>query len=966
MQDIVFYVAAKETLGKVRDYSNMRNSDAPLLTLGVAVCLRMRLFDDIEVSTPYPLASFNGITDWQWSMDDDFNRNTACTLVADAGGVSVHSVTDTVNGETMNFTEFVIQISNMNTEKLAAWLGSEGTKSGLTGELVGYDNGGHAVFVLQIENFSVRNRVAGLGDPTALDQEIVTRTQAEQMIQTAVSASASTKQDKLNSGNAGTGISISSAGVISTDNVPQSAVTGLESALSGKQNILSTGFWIEIDDDWISVERYHTIHGPYSSGSVTLQAGEAYKILATNSAITLNKENTPNNTWGIEGHAEIFVANAGYIHTGSNVVLADALVPDSVNNCTVRFHDGYAIISVEDHIAGHVVTVNAPSGTNTLNYWLGLANTSEASTQYISVDASLNGQILNLNSAVTNGEKHVVGNGYTETIVSGGINCTSKTTFSNLGMNGVVVSSGTLTMGDVYIPNGATVSVSGGGLAVEKVNGNGGVIDLGGTEIRPSASTRMSASGCTFMSGYHNPRGGAFEFFNAAGSFYNCTFTQNSAQYYGGAVHVELYQGTFASCYMSSCEIMLCSAYYAGALSVTNGSTFAVLESCYIHDNGGIYALQVREGADMHLSGCRVYNNTGTDVGVEKGNILVSGGTIGTIALVSSTDSATIEGAARINSVGGSGSVTISSGASINLTSSINPGGGVTFEQGGATIIPGGSSAIAYTLGGLTVPKIGNTNVIGLSSTYAYVSSNTSAVASNAIFSGGYASNVNGGAVVMGASASFSAFDCVFDKNSGYNAGGMIAPGEGCTLVLSGCTVTDNFAYNGGGVFLFSGASGEFVSCTMSGNKGYTAGALHVNAGASVSLSGCTITGNIASSAFGGGLNAYGNANISACTISGNSQGDIRIASNTVLIKDSTVGLIATSGGTVTFEGTNTLASAGGGTGTVIISGGASITLTSSIAPGGGITVLEGGCIVNGNDITASSYTLIDSTGTAS
>ena len=71
MQDIVFYVAAKETLGKVRDYSNMRNSNAPLLTLGVAVCLRMRLFEDIEDSTPYPIASFSGVTDWQWRMDAD-------------------------------------------------------------------------------------------------------------------------------------------------------------------------------------------------------------------------------------------------------------------------------------------------------------------------------------------------------------------------------------------------------------------------------------------------------------------------------------------------------------------------------------------------------------------------------------------------------------------------------------------------------------------------------------------------------------------------------------------------------------------------------------------------------------------------------------------------------------------------------------------------------------------------------
>ena len=52
--------------------------------------------------------------------------------------------------------------------------------------------------------------------------------------------------------------------------------------------------------------------------------------------------------------------------------------------------------------------------------------------------------------------------------------------------------------------------------------------------------------------------------------------------------------------------------------------------------------------------------------------------------------------------------------------------------------------------------------------------------------------------------------------------------------------------------------------------------------------------------------------------------------------------------------------------GTVTISSGASINLTSSISPGGtgGITVLEGGCTVNGNAIAAGTYTSIDSTGT--
>lgn len=44
MQTIPFYVAAGSTLGADRDYANAQNAAAPVLTRGVATCLKMRLF----------------------------------------------------------------------------------------------------------------------------------------------------------------------------------------------------------------------------------------------------------------------------------------------------------------------------------------------------------------------------------------------------------------------------------------------------------------------------------------------------------------------------------------------------------------------------------------------------------------------------------------------------------------------------------------------------------------------------------------------------------------------------------------------------------------------------------------------------------------------------------------------------------------------------------------------------------
>ena len=211
MQDLIFYVAANETLGAVRDYANMRNESAPTLVLGVSVCLRMRLFTERNVATPYPISAFSGIAAWNWSMDGDYDRSTTCKLTADAGSITVHSVTDSINGETMTFTEFVIPISTMNTEELTTWLGTAESKRGLTGELVGYDTDGNAVFVLQIENFTVRNRVAGIGEPTSQNQELVTRTEAQSMIQYAISGATIDVSNVTSAASAGYAVSAGTA-----------------------------------------------------------------------------------------------------------------------------------------------------------------------------------------------------------------------------------------------------------------------------------------------------------------------------------------------------------------------------------------------------------------------------------------------------------------------------------------------------------------------------------------------------------------------------------------------------------------------------------------------------------------------------------------------------------------------------------------------------------------------------------
>lgn len=182
MQNTTFYVAANETLGVVKDYANAKTVTPPTLVRGVAACLKMRLFASRDGMDAYPISAFANIVSWQWAMDNDFNESTAYKLVGDNGDIAVATVTESIDGEEISCTEISIPMSGMNTAELAAWLGTEKSKSGLAGELVGLDAGGGQIFILQVENFTVRNRITSIGNPTPVDPDYLTAAQVNALI----------------------------------------------------------------------------------------------------------------------------------------------------------------------------------------------------------------------------------------------------------------------------------------------------------------------------------------------------------------------------------------------------------------------------------------------------------------------------------------------------------------------------------------------------------------------------------------------------------------------------------------------------------------------------------------------------------------------------------------------------------------------------------------------------------------
>ena len=182
MQIITFYARAAETLGEFTDYANAKTVSAPILTKGVAVCLKMRIFKEEGSLDPVPVDSFADVKAWQWVMDDDFDSTSNYILVAQHDKIAVDAKTEEIEGESRDFTEFTIPIPEMNTVELDAVLQKKENVANLNGELVGLNGAGEAVYILQLKGFTVRNRISSAGNPTPITAEYYTAVQTRAII----------------------------------------------------------------------------------------------------------------------------------------------------------------------------------------------------------------------------------------------------------------------------------------------------------------------------------------------------------------------------------------------------------------------------------------------------------------------------------------------------------------------------------------------------------------------------------------------------------------------------------------------------------------------------------------------------------------------------------------------------------------------------------------------------------------
>lgn len=184
MQNIKAYLSVKGVLGESKDSYNAKKITPPQLVKGCSTMLSLRLFTGDDSNIAYPIESLAGVVSWSFVLDSDYNKSTTPKIVADNANIRV--VTGSDGDDNTPYTEIVIPILNMNTVELNELLKDSAVSKSLIGELVGYDSTGENIFVLQVEGFTIRNRVNYDNEPTELPEDYLKADQVRALIASGV------------------------------------------------------------------------------------------------------------------------------------------------------------------------------------------------------------------------------------------------------------------------------------------------------------------------------------------------------------------------------------------------------------------------------------------------------------------------------------------------------------------------------------------------------------------------------------------------------------------------------------------------------------------------------------------------------------------------------------------------------------------------------------------------------------
>lgn len=541
-----------------------------------------------------------------------------------------------------------------------------------------------------------------------------------------------------------------------------------------------------------------------------------------------------------------------------------------------------------DFIASYRVITATGTEDGSLYYGLSSSNP----TSVIRVSAALNGTPLELNGASPSAPKTVIGNGSSNTALTGALTTRNDTQLEELALSDVTITGGTL-----HILDGVTVS--GGTLSV---NANVRAVFEGGS-ISPDGTVRKESSQTYLYPLDVNGSGGAFDFCGNGPMALPDSVVTDKQWNMRNVVFKNANGGS-----------------YAGALLVRSGVT-ATIESCV-------------------FSGCSSVN----------------GGAITTFS---------------------KGVVDVSATTFTNCYAPT--GGAYTGNRGGV------ATFTSCTFSGCSAGAGAGLNIEGYSSDVGTV---CSAICSDCVFTDLHHTGQNGGAATVYGNTTGRSYvklvntvisSCISDVTSGrgtalFNNGGI--------MEVSSCTITGCTA--GGRATALYQASGTTIirdslieSNWHTASAGYTLEAYYDSV---LELYNTTVANN--TDRMGGIYAAMGSGSLvlSSCTVTSNGYYNMVTANGAnVLIKDSVLSggvganAVYMQGGNIRLDGVNEISNITHHTsypsGTIVISSGASINLIGKLVPGssGGITIMPGGCTINGtyfgDPVESTVYTQITSSG---
>ena len=395
--------------------------------------------------------------------------------------------------------------------------------------------------------------------------------------------------------------------------------------------------------DECSVNPWTPILNMGTASAVAIQSGLAYKLLAQTGTHTLTVDTFPANCYGRDAHIELFVGETGAVQVQSPLILMDALTPNAVNNCTVKYRDGEARLYVDDTDYGYTVTITSGTASGSLCYGL-----TGSTADYVTFSNMLNGSTVAIADAATVSRNlNILGNGMENTTISGTFGPASgkimnvqDLTISGGTMDGAgtmvlqnvvlddvgftIVPAGT----NVIIPEGSTVT----DLADTRINATAELVLNGTLKGFLYKGLKITGTGTGVLDG--NSRGGCAQiggggYVDQDVSISDITITGGSSAASGGGVWIyRLRSATFKNCVFTNNT----AAYSSRDMYIAGISNGVLLDHCVFND---AYAVQVTWGnTPVTVSGCtfsaEAYNFTWDNTGNNhaKSNYIFTGSNV--------------------------------------------------------------------------------------------------------------------------------------------------------------------------------------------------------------------------------------------------------------------------------------------------------------------------------------------------